>query len=175
MPRPGVNRGNQQPSTWEIMKTRLTSLVRFLSAIGLAAWAVGPRASAQTPPVLNLQLYAGVTVIGLASCTKARGFFHSCLGSNGDSRQQKSPVEFVSADWIHVKPEIGACREKRWTPLLIPRGAILNLVFDEVCSGYFFVVFSRLKSFGKRERPGQRPDRPLLPFVGDSFLPPTAV
>ncbi len=46
------------------MKTRLTSLVRFLSAIGLAAWAVGPRASAQTPPVLNLQLYAGVTVTG---------------------------------------------------------------------------------------------------------------
>ena len=34
---------------------------------------------------------------------------------------------------------------QRWTPLLIPRGAILNLVFDEVCSGYFFVVFSRLK------------------------------
>ena len=46
------------------MKTRLSNLVRFLSLLGLAAWAVGPRASAQTPPVLNLQMYAGVTVTG---------------------------------------------------------------------------------------------------------------
>ena len=36
-----------------------------------------------------------------------------------------------------------AQRELRWTPLLIPRGAIFKLGFHEVCSGFFF-VFSRL-------------------------------
>lgn len=46
------------------MKTRFSSLVRFLCLLGLAAVALTPRASAQTPPVLNLQLYAGVTVTG---------------------------------------------------------------------------------------------------------------
>ena len=30
---------------------------------------------------------------------------------------------------------------QRWTPLLRPRGAIFKLVFGEVCSGLFFVVF----------------------------------
>jgi len=64
VPRPGVNRGNQQPSTAEIMKTRCTKLVRFLSLVGLAALALAPRSSAQTPPVLNLQLFAGLTVTG---------------------------------------------------------------------------------------------------------------
>ena len=46
------------------MKTRCPKLVRFFSLLGLAAVALGPRASAQTPPVLNLQMYAGVTVTG---------------------------------------------------------------------------------------------------------------
>jgi len=46
------------------MKTRCSNLVRFLFVLGLAAWAMGPRASAQTPPVLNFQLYAGLSVTG---------------------------------------------------------------------------------------------------------------
>ena len=54
----------------------------------------------------------------------------------------------------------------RWTPLLRPRGANFKLVFGEVCPGFCSLFFSRLNSFGKRERPGQRPGRPLLPFLG---------
>jgi len=46
------------------MKTRCSNLVRFVSVLGLAVCTVGPRACAQTPPVLNLQLYAGLTVTG---------------------------------------------------------------------------------------------------------------
>ena len=46
------------------MKARFSKLVRFLSLLGLAAWALAPRVSAQTPPVLNLQMYAGLTVKG---------------------------------------------------------------------------------------------------------------
>jgi formylglycine-generating enzyme required for sulfatase activity len=48
----------------ETMKTRFSRLLRFLFMLGLTAWAMGPRASAQTLPVLNLQLYAGLTVTG---------------------------------------------------------------------------------------------------------------
>ncbi len=46
------------------MKTRSSKLVRFPSLLCLAVWAVGPRASAQTPPVLDLQLYAGLSITG---------------------------------------------------------------------------------------------------------------
>jgi formylglycine-generating enzyme required for sulfatase activity len=47
------------------MKTRSSKLVGFLSLLCLAVWAVGPRASAQTPPVLGLQLYAGLSITGV--------------------------------------------------------------------------------------------------------------
>jgi hypothetical protein len=46
------------------MNTRSSKLVRFLSVLGLAVWAAGPRASAQTPAGLNLRLYAGLTITG---------------------------------------------------------------------------------------------------------------
>jgi len=46
------------------MRTRSSKLVRFLAVLGLALSAVGPRAAAQTPPVLDLQLYAGLTITG---------------------------------------------------------------------------------------------------------------
>ena len=36
----------------------------WLAVLCLAVWAVGPRASAQTPPGLDLQLYAGLTITG---------------------------------------------------------------------------------------------------------------
>src|SRR5690349_4327059 len=46
------------------MKTRSSKLVRFLSLLCLTVWAVGPRATAQTPAELDLQLYAGLGVTG---------------------------------------------------------------------------------------------------------------
>jgi len=47
-----------------IMKTGLLKLVRFASVLSLAVWAEGPRAAAQTPAGLDLQLYAGLTITG---------------------------------------------------------------------------------------------------------------
>jgi hypothetical protein len=46
------------------MKPQSSKLVRFLPVLWLAVWAAGPRAAAQTPAGLNLQLYAGLTVTG---------------------------------------------------------------------------------------------------------------
>jgi len=46
------------------MKTRFSKLVRLASALGVAFWAVGPRASAQTPAGLKIQTYAGLTITG---------------------------------------------------------------------------------------------------------------
>ena len=46
------------------MKTRTSKPVRFLSVLGLAVWAAGPRAVAQTPAGLDVQLYAGLTITG---------------------------------------------------------------------------------------------------------------
>jgi formylglycine-generating enzyme required for sulfatase activity len=46
------------------MKKRSAALIRFLFLLCLAVWAAGPRVSAQTPPELDIQLYAGLTITG---------------------------------------------------------------------------------------------------------------
>jgi len=46
------------------MKTRFSKLIRFLSVLCLAVWAVAPRAVAQTPAKLDIQVYAGLSITG---------------------------------------------------------------------------------------------------------------
>src|SRR4029077_13622577 len=46
------------------MKTRFSKHVEFLSIMCCAVLATGPRASAQTRPALDLQLYAGLSITG---------------------------------------------------------------------------------------------------------------
>ncbi|MBM3883470.1 MAG: formylglycine-generating enzyme family protein [Verrucomicrobia bacterium] len=46
------------------MKTRFRRFAPFASVLGLAVWAVGSRAAAQTPAGLDLQLYGGLTITG---------------------------------------------------------------------------------------------------------------
>lgn len=48
----------------DFMKTRFSKHVRFLPILCSAALAVGLRTSAQTPPGLDLQLYAGLSITG---------------------------------------------------------------------------------------------------------------
>src|SRR6267143_999634 len=49
------------------MKTRSLELVRFLSLLCVAHWAVRPRAVAQTAAELDIQLYAGLSITGAVS------------------------------------------------------------------------------------------------------------
>lgn len=51
-------------SIQKIMKKRFSELVRFLFVLCCAVWAIGSRASAQTPAGLGLQLYAGLSITG---------------------------------------------------------------------------------------------------------------
>jgi len=46
------------------MKTRSSKLVRFASVLGLVVWAVGPRAAAQTPAELGIEIQAGLSITG---------------------------------------------------------------------------------------------------------------
>jgi len=46
------------------MKTQNAKHLRSLSVLCWAIWALGPQSSAQTPPVLNVQLYAGLSITG---------------------------------------------------------------------------------------------------------------
>jgi formylglycine-generating enzyme required for sulfatase activity len=46
------------------MKTQPASHLRSLSILCWAIWAAGPKCSAQTLPVLDIQLYAGLTITG---------------------------------------------------------------------------------------------------------------
>src|SRR5439155_4093654 len=54
----------QRTNNLGYMKTRSSKLVRFLSLLCVAVWAVGPRAVAQTAAGLDIQLYAGLTITG---------------------------------------------------------------------------------------------------------------
>ena len=47
-----------------VMKTRFSKLVRFVSVLWFTVWAVGSQCSAQTSPVLGIQLYAGLSITG---------------------------------------------------------------------------------------------------------------
>ena len=57
------NRQNKQRKNNLVMNQQIR-YVQFLFIVCWAALAVGPRASAQTPPGLNLQLYAGLSITG---------------------------------------------------------------------------------------------------------------
>src|SRR5258705_12180212 len=46
------------------MKTPFSKSLRYLGPLYLAVWALGPQSSAQTPPVLSIQLYAGLSITG---------------------------------------------------------------------------------------------------------------
>lgn len=46
------------------MKTRFSKLVRFLSVLCFAVWALAPPVSGQTPAGLSIQTYAGLTITG---------------------------------------------------------------------------------------------------------------
>src|SRR6185369_10749751 len=48
----------------DLMKTRFSKHVRFLSITCCAVLAAAPPSSAQTPPGLDLQLYAGLSITG---------------------------------------------------------------------------------------------------------------
>ncbi len=54
----------EQLLSTEIMKTQFSQLLRFTLGLGLAGWAAGPQARAQTSAQLGLQLYAGLTITG---------------------------------------------------------------------------------------------------------------
>src|SRR5438552_12479156 len=56
---------DKQPSTFEIMKTRSSKLVRLLSVLFLAVWAAAPRATAQSRPSLGLRFSAGQPTLSL--------------------------------------------------------------------------------------------------------------
>src|SRR5438309_1765516 len=48
----------------DLMKTRFSKHLRFLSILCWAALAAQPQVSAQTPPGLDIQLYAGLSITG---------------------------------------------------------------------------------------------------------------
>src|SRR2546423_1399882 len=81
------------------MKTRFSKHVRSLSILCWTALAAAPRASAQTPPTLNLQLYAGLSITAVVG-TNPSGF-------TGDTNR---PVETVS--WFNATNYCGKLTQR---------------------------------------------------------------
>ena len=52
------------PTNMQFIKTRISKHLRFPFILAGATLALGPHAWAQTPPGLNLELYAGLSITG---------------------------------------------------------------------------------------------------------------
>jgi formylglycine-generating enzyme required for sulfatase activity len=110
------------------MKTRSSKLVRFLSVLCLAVWAVGPRASAQTPPVLGLQLYAGLSITGVVGTVYQIQYVTDLAQTNNASARRC--LEFLQ---LPASPYLWADKSAPATARRFYRavqsGAPTNLVF----------------------------------------------
>ena len=88
------------------MKTRSSKLVRFASLLCLAVWAAGPRASAQTPAELDVQLYAGLSITGAVGTVYSVEYVTDLAQTNNASAWRS--LEFL---------QLPASPYTRWTAL----------------------------------------------------------
>jgi formylglycine-generating enzyme required for sulfatase activity len=110
------------------LKTRSSKLVRFASVLGLVVWAVGPRASAQTPPVLDFQTYAGLTITGAVGTVYSVEYVTDLTQTNTPSTWRC--LEFLQ---LPARPYLWAGKSAQVTGKRFYRavtfGAATNMVF----------------------------------------------
>ena len=116
--------------------------------------------------IVRLMRVMGIEALYPRGCLSQPGEGHEIFPYLLKEVAINGPNQVWCSDITYIPMQHGFMYLVKWTPLLRPRGAIFKLVFGEGCSAFSSLFFSRLNSFGKRERPGQRPDRPLLPFLG---------
>jgi formylglycine-generating enzyme required for sulfatase activity len=133
MPRvqgPGVNRDDKQTSTFGIMKTRISDLIRCLSVLSLAAWAVAPRASAQLRPSLGLGFSAGQPTLSL---TGVVGTVYSIQYAAGLSPTNlwvdRTLVQAQGGGTVWTDPSSPTPGQRFYRAVSVPAPADTNLVF----------------------------------------------
>lgn len=114
----------------EIMKPRISKLVRFLSILPLALWAVAPRASAQSPPSLGLRFSAGQPSLSL---TGTVGTVYSIQYATGLSPTNlwvdRTLLQAKDASNVWSDPSVPPPGQRFYRAVSVPAPADTNLVF----------------------------------------------
>src|SRR6185369_10426048 len=91
-------------------KTRLSKHVRFLPVLCWAVLAVTPRASAQTPPALELQLYAGLSITGVVGAVYSVEYATDLAQTN--SWQCLEFLQLPASPYLWVDSSVAATRQR---------------------------------------------------------------
>src|ERR1035437_7569119 len=114
----------------EIMKTRFSKLVRFLSVLFLAVWAVAPCATAQPRPSLGLQFSAGQPTLSL---TGAAGTVYSIQYATDLSPTNlwvdRTLLQAKGASNVWSDPSAPTPGQRFYRAVSVPAPADANLVF----------------------------------------------
>ncbi len=112
------------------MKTRCSKLARFFSVLWLIVWAVGPRASAQTPPSLGLRFSAGQPTLSLTgevgtvySIQYATGLYSTNLWVD------RTLLQVQGASNVWTDPSAPTPGQRFYRAISVPAPADTNLVF----------------------------------------------
>src|SRR5260370_24909304 len=112
------------------MKTRCSKLVRFLSILLLAVWAVAPRASAQSRPSLGLRFSAGQPTLSL---TGEVGSVYSIQYATGLSSTNvwvdRTLLQAQGASTVWTDPSAPAPGQRFYRAVSVAAPADTNLVF----------------------------------------------
>src|SRR5437879_7984865 len=112
------------------MKTRCSKLARFFSVLWLIVWAVGPRASAQTPPSLGLRFSAGQPTLSL---TGEVGTVYSIQYASDLSQTNqwvdRTLLQVQGASSVWTDPSGPTPGQRFYRAVSVPAPADTNLVF----------------------------------------------
>jgi formylglycine-generating enzyme required for sulfatase activity len=110
------------------MKARFSKLLRFLSLLCLVVWVMGPAAVAQTPPVLNAQLYAGLSITGVVGTVYSVEYVTDLAQTNNASAWQcLEYLQLPASPYLWADKSAPAIGKRFYRAVQFP--APTNLVF----------------------------------------------
>src|SRR5438874_3802451 len=112
------------------MKTRLSSLVRFLSILFLAVWALAPRACAQPRPSLGLGFSAGQPTLSLTGDVRSvYSIQYATDLSSTNLWVDRTLLQAQGASNVWTDPSAPSTRQRFYRAVSVPAPADTNLVF----------------------------------------------
>src|SRR5260370_24671869 len=112
------------------MKTRSSELVRFLSLLFLALWAVAPRASAQTRPSLGLRFSAGKPTMSLTGAVgPVYSIQYAAVLSSMNRWVDRTRLQAQGAGNVWTDPSAPTPGQRFYRAVSVAAPADTNLVF----------------------------------------------
>src|SRR5437773_10238511 len=112
------------------MRTRVSSLVRFLSILFLAVWALAPQACAQPRPSLGLGFSAGQPTLSLSGeVGSVYSIQYATDLSSTNLWVDRTLLQAQGASNVWTDPSAPSTRQRFYRAVSVPAPADTNLVF----------------------------------------------